>query len=83
LDRRLGGPQSRSGRGDEEKNSQLLPGLKPRTIHPVVQRYTAELTRLLMKIKWNERKTGSKEGKEIKTQKRRREMKSKSWVVQR
>jgi hypothetical protein len=28
LDRRLGGPQSRSGRGGEEKNSPLLPGLK-------------------------------------------------------
>jgi len=26
LDRRLGGPQSRSGRGGEEKNSQPLPG---------------------------------------------------------
>jgi hypothetical protein len=33
LDRRLGGPQSRSGRGDEEKNSQ-----------PVSQRYTNELS---------------------------------------
>jgi hypothetical protein len=29
LDRRLGGPQSRSGRGGEEKNSQPLPGLNP------------------------------------------------------
>jgi hypothetical protein len=29
LDRRLGGPQSRSGRGGEEKNSQPLPGLEP------------------------------------------------------
>jgi hypothetical protein len=27
LDRRLGGPQSRSGRGGEEKNSQSLPGI--------------------------------------------------------
>jgi hypothetical protein len=27
--RRLGGPQSRSGRGGEEKNSQPLPGLEP------------------------------------------------------
>jgi hypothetical protein len=26
LDRRLGGPQSRSGSGGEEKNSQSLPG---------------------------------------------------------
>jgi hypothetical protein len=29
LDRRLGGPQSRSGRGGEEKNSQLPPGIEP------------------------------------------------------
>jgi len=29
LDRRLGGPQSESGHGDEEKNSQPLPGLQP------------------------------------------------------
>jgi hypothetical protein len=32
LDARLGGPQSMSGRGGEEKNSQLLPGLEPPTI---------------------------------------------------
>jgi hypothetical protein len=35
LDRRLGGPQSRSGRGGEEKNSQPLPGLEPAIIQPV------------------------------------------------
>jgi hypothetical protein len=29
LDRRLGGPQSRSGRGGEEKNSQLPSGIEP------------------------------------------------------
>jgi hypothetical protein len=29
LDRRLGGPQSRAGRGGEEKNSQPLPRLEP------------------------------------------------------
>jgi hypothetical protein len=28
LDRRLDGPQSRSGRGGEEKNSQPLPGIE-------------------------------------------------------
>jgi hypothetical protein len=28
LDKRLGGPQSRSGRGDEKKNSQLPPGIE-------------------------------------------------------
>jgi hypothetical protein len=29
LDRRLGGPQSRSGRDGEEKNSQPPPGIEP------------------------------------------------------
>jgi hypothetical protein len=29
LDRRLGEPQSRSGRGGEEKNSQPPPGIEP------------------------------------------------------
>jgi len=29
LDRRLGGLQSRSGSGGEEKNSQLPPGIEP------------------------------------------------------
>jgi hypothetical protein len=29
LDRWLGGPQSRSGRGDEEKNSQPPPEIEP------------------------------------------------------
>jgi hypothetical protein len=29
LNRRLGGPQNRSGLGGEEKNSQTLPGLEP------------------------------------------------------
>jgi hypothetical protein len=40
LDRRLGGPQNRSGSGGEEKNSQPLPGLEPSISHPVAQRYT-------------------------------------------
>jgi hypothetical protein len=47
LDRRLGGPQSRSGRCGEEKIPQPLPGLKHQIIKPVAQRYTAELTWLL------------------------------------
>jgi hypothetical protein len=47
LYRRLGGPQSRSGRGDEEKNSRPLLGLEPLIIQPVVQRYTIVLCRLL------------------------------------
>jgi hypothetical protein len=46
LDRRLDGPQSRSGCGGEEKNSQPLPGLEPPIIHPVAQRYTTEISRL-------------------------------------
>jgi hypothetical protein len=29
LDKRLGGTQSRSGRGGEEKNSQPTPGIEP------------------------------------------------------
>jgi hypothetical protein len=33
-DRRLSGPQSRSGRDGEEKNSQPLPGLEPRSSIP-------------------------------------------------
>jgi hypothetical protein len=43
LSRRLGGLQSRSGRGGKEKNSQPLPGLEPPIIQPVAQRYTNEL----------------------------------------
>jgi hypothetical protein len=42
LDRRLGGPQSRSGHGVEEKDSLPLPGLEPPIIQPVAQRYTTE-----------------------------------------
>jgi hypothetical protein len=47
MDRRLGGPQSRSGHGGEKKNSQPLPGLEPPIIQPLAQRYTTELSRLL------------------------------------
>jgi hypothetical protein len=36
TDRRLDGPQSWSGRGGEEKNSQLLSGLELPIIQPVV-----------------------------------------------
>jgi hypothetical protein len=45
LYRRLGGPQSLSGRGGEEKISQPLSGLEPPIIQPVAQRYTTELSR--------------------------------------
>jgi hypothetical protein len=47
LDRRLSGPQGRSGRG-EEKNSQS--GLEPPIFQPVAQRYTTELSRLIIII---------------------------------
>jgi hypothetical protein len=42
LDRRLGGPQSRSGYGGEEKNSQTPRESNPRTpiVQSVAQRYT-------------------------------------------
>jgi hypothetical protein len=43
--------QSLSGRGTEEKNSQLLPGLEPPIIQPVTQRNTAELSQLLTLLK--------------------------------
>jgi len=42
LDRRVGGPQSPSGHGDE-KNSMPLPGHKPPIIQPVAQHYMTEL----------------------------------------
>jgi hypothetical protein len=50
LDRRLGGPQSRSGRGGEENNSQPLSVLDPPIVQPVAQRCTAELSRLLVNV---------------------------------
>jgi hypothetical protein len=50
LNRRLGEPQSRSGRGGEEKNSRPLQGLEPRIIQPVAQRCTTELSLLLREM---------------------------------
>jgi hypothetical protein len=47
-DRRLGGPQSRSGRGDEEKNSQPLSGVEPPIFQSVAQRFITGLFRLLI-----------------------------------
>jgi hypothetical protein len=41
-------PQSRSGRGREEKIFQPLPGLEPPIIQPIVQCYATELSRLLL-----------------------------------
>jgi hypothetical protein len=46
LDRRLGGPQSRSGRGKVQKNSHSVSGLEPPIIQHVAQRYTTELSSL-------------------------------------
>jgi hypothetical protein len=46
LDRRLSRPQNRSGRGDEEKNSQPLPGPTPPIIQAVAWRCITELSRL-------------------------------------
>jgi hypothetical protein len=46
----LGGPQSRSGRGGEEKNSQLPSGIEPPIILPLAQRYTTELSWLLLYV---------------------------------
>jgi hypothetical protein len=49
LDRRLGGPQSRSGRSGEEKNSQPRWESKPRNpiFQPVVSAIPTELSQLL------------------------------------
>jgi hypothetical protein len=52
LDMRLGGTQSRSGRGGEEKSSQHLPGLEPPFIQPVAQRYTTKLSRFTCGTHW-------------------------------
>jgi len=37
LDRKMGGPQCRSGYGIEKKNSQPLPALEPPIIEPVAR----------------------------------------------
>jgi hypothetical protein len=51
----LGGPQNRSGRGREEKNSQPLPGLETPIIQPIAQRYTTEMSRLFVMISFTSR----------------------------
>jgi hypothetical protein len=48
LDRRLGGPRNRCGRGGEQNNFLPLPGLEPPIAQPVAQRYTTELSRILL-----------------------------------
>jgi hypothetical protein len=50
LERRMVGPQIRSGRGGEEKNPQPLLGIELPLIQPVAQRYTNKLSRLLLPI---------------------------------
>jgi hypothetical protein len=52
LDRGLGGLQSWSGHGDEEKNSQPLLGLEPLIIQPIAQHYTTELSQFLCSSVW-------------------------------
>jgi hypothetical protein len=53
VDKGLGGPQSWSVRGGEEKNSQALQGLEPPIIQSVFQRDTAELSRLLFSVSYH------------------------------
>jgi hypothetical protein len=48
LDRRLGGPQSRSGRG-EELHIHLLSGLEPPIIHPARKKVKVKLSLYLTK----------------------------------
>jgi hypothetical protein len=48
LDRGLGGLQSRYAHGGDEKNSQSLPGLEPPIMQLVAQRYTTELSSILI-----------------------------------
>jgi hypothetical protein len=50
MNRRLGGTQSRSGRGGDENTSQTLQGLKPPIMQSIAQRYTTELSRLVVVV---------------------------------
>jgi hypothetical protein len=43
LKKRLGGPQSRSGHGNEKKNFEPLPGLEPSIIQSVAQSYPGSI----------------------------------------
>jgi hypothetical protein len=53
LDRRLGGLQSRSRRGGEEKKFQPLPRLEPPTIQPVIYPILLFLKQQRIKLKKN------------------------------
>jgi hypothetical protein len=46
----MGGPQGWSGRGGEQKNSQLLTGLELLIIQPIAQRYNTELHKAFFQI---------------------------------
>jgi hypothetical protein len=59
FDRRLGGPQSRSGRDGEEKDSQPLLGFEPPINQPVAQRFTSELTQIIDDTDYDFLLTGS------------------------
>jgi hypothetical protein len=50
FNRRLCGPQSRSGRDGKEKNSQPVPGTEP----PIIQHYSTELSRFLSIIEYKD-----------------------------
>jgi hypothetical protein len=56
LDRRLGGSQSRSGRGGDEKNSQHLSELELRIIQRNIKLLAVDAICLTRKWKWNTRK---------------------------
>jgi hypothetical protein len=62
LDRRLGGPQSRSGRGVKEKNSQPLLGLEPRSSNPqtLSTKYHRNLFNNSGDERWSWKKYGEK-----------------------
>jgi hypothetical protein len=47
IGQEAGIPQSRSGRGGEEKNSHPLQGLEPPIIQPIAQRHTTALPQKL------------------------------------
>jgi hypothetical protein len=50
FDRRLGGPKSQSGRGGDEKISPPVLGLESPINQPIVQRYTNDLSPLVLFI---------------------------------
>jgi hypothetical protein len=53
LDRRLGGSQSQSGHGGEEKNFQPPVGFEHLIIQPIAQSYTTNLSWLILSVHLN------------------------------